>query len=279
MMLRRRTIDLIAEKCRNNSEVVRSLLLPTIGLKPNTEQANFVSSKIGGHPPILESNWPFFGNKPLTHLVQIDLQEISGMNTVLPKKGILCFFLYTGDIGYRYPDRMGEFRVLYIENIESFKSNQALFRKRIESISEYSVSFFEYYTFPTYQESLIRKNNIAEEELDSIDEIEGEILFLINGNSETEHQLLGYPRALQGPVSFWWAVKYLGLEEKYPFSNMESKLISEEEENFVLLLQLNFGDPRIEIDYFGDSVAYFGIHKKDLQIGNFDNVVLVMQNI
>ncbi len=65
------------------------------------------------------------------------------MNTVLPKKGFVCvFFLYTGDIGYRYPDRKGEFRVLYIENIENIKSNQTPFREKIELISEYSVSFF-----------------------------------------------------------------------------------------------------------------------------------------
>lgn len=278
-MLKDKINELLNKKVFKNIELIRSLLLPSIGFKVNTEKRNSMLSKIGGYPPIFDSNWPIFEEKPLTHLVQISLQEISEMNTVLPKKGFLCVFLYTGDIGYRYPDRKGEFRVLYLENIENIKSNQTPFREKIELISEYSVSFFEYYTFPTYQENLIRKNNIAEEELDSIDEINGEILFLINVNFETEHQLLGYPRALQGSVSFWWAVKYLGLEEKYPFSNMESKLISEEEENFVLLLQLNFGDPKIEIDYFGDSVAYFGIHKKDLQIGNFDNVVLVMQNI
>lgn len=101
---------------------------------------------------------------------------------------------------------------------------------------------------------------------------------LINENYDTEHQVLGHPRALQGTVRFWWAAKYLGFEEKNVFSEYEIQLINNEEENFLLLLQLNFGDMNIEVDSFGDSVAYFGIHRKDLQNKNFDNVVLVMQN-
>lgn len=61
-------------------------------------------------------------------------------------------------------------------------------------------------------------------------------------------------------------------------SCLSSEIIKIEEDNFILLLQLNFGDSRIGIDYFGESVAYFGIHKIDLEKLNFDNAILVMQN-
>jgi uncharacterized protein YwqG len=202
--------------------------------------------------------------------------NLTGICNLLPKNGILCFFIYTRDIGFRYPDKKGEFKVIFIKNIDNVVLENKFNTNNV--INECQVTFFEYFTFPTYQEIIIEREQITEEELDVIDDIESEMLFLINENCDTEHQLLGYPRALQGTVNFWWATKYLGIEEKESYTEEEMKSIKSEEENFILLLQINFGDSEIEIDNFGDSVAYFGIHKKDLQNKNFDNVILVMQN-
>lgn len=275
-MYKDRIVDLVNKKVKDEEKLIK-LLLPTIGIKLNSDKAEFALSKIGGFPPISEGSWPLLQDAPLTFLGQLSLGQINGINKILPDNGFLCFFIYTGDIGYRYPDKKGEFKVVYIQERDS----SAFIRTDLQElpiIKESQISFFEYFTFPSYQESIIEKEHITEEELDIIDDIESEILILINENCETEHQLLGYPRALQGTVNFWWAVKYLGIGEKDSYAEEELFLIKSEAENFILILQINFGDPNIEIDHFGDSVAYFGIHKKDLQQGNFEDVVLVMQS-
>ncbi|WP_396179820.1 DUF1963 domain-containing protein [Flavobacterium sp.] len=275
-MYKDRIVDLINKKVKDEEKIIR-LLLPTIGIKLNSDKAEFGLSKIGGLPPIFEGSWPLLQHSHMTFLGQLSLSQINSINKILPDNGFLCFFIFTGDVGYRYPDKKGEFKVFYIQegNSSAFIRTDFL---EVPIIKESQISFFEYFTFPSYQESKMEKEIMTEEELDIIHDIESEILILINENCETEHQLLGYPRALQGPVEFWWAVKYLGLLEKDSYTAEELFLIKSEAENFILILQINFGDPNIEIDYFGDSVAYFGIHKKDLQNGNFDDVVLVMQN-
>ena len=276
-MLRNKIINLIEKEFFEDKEKIKNCMLPTIGFKIVSGSTDARFSKIGGYPPIFENYWPLLNDHPLTFLGQIAMSQVNEMNNVLPKEGVLCFFIYTKDIGYRFPDCKGEFKVMYVKDHGDELSRVKICNEK-EIINEYMISFFEYFTFPSYQESVIEKMHISEEELDVIDEIDSEILLLINENCETEHQLLGYPRALQGTVNFWWSVKYLGFQGKETFSNHELELIRKEEENFILLLQVNFNDSKIEIDLFGDSVAYFGIHKNDLQACNFDNVILVMQN-
>jgi uncharacterized protein YwqG len=275
-MLENWIIDLIDKEYPQNKERIKGLLLTTIGFELKGEKPDFTFSRIGGYPPILKNNWPSFEGKPLTFLAQICLGQIAEMNNILPKNGILSFFIKTDDIGSRYPVKKDEFKVIYIQNpaeIEPVKKEIV----EIDTLTEREISFFEYYTTPLFQEKIIEKEKITDEELEILDDLESEILVMINQNFETEHQLLGYPRALQGTVNFWWASKYLGIDKDF-YSDEEIKLIREEEDNFILLLQVNFGDSKIEIDRFGDSVAYFGIHKDDLKKKNFENVILVMQN-
>ncbi|WP_312345538.1 DUF1963 domain-containing protein [Chryseobacterium binzhouense] len=275
-MFKNTILELIDEKIIENKEVIKTLLREGVGFKIESKEIGFSSSKIGGQAPISDEQHPFLGIQPLTFIAQIDLNNINKMSDIMPKNGILCFFIYTGDLGYRYPSNKDEFKVLYLQDITQI-NNQSLIKKE-NTIEEYPISFFEYYTFPSYQEDIIKKNNITDEEINIISDIEEEIMYSINEDFEIPHQLLGHPNALQGTVRFWWASKYLGFDDNSQYSAEEIKLIEKEEENFILLLQLNFGDPKIEIDGFGDSIAYFGIHKKDLEANDFENVILVMQN-
>lgn len=269
-----RIIELIDRNFNENKEKIKSLLLPSIGFTLNSMITNKLNcSKIGGYPVLFDKEWPFFNNEPLTFLGQIFLNQISEVNDIFPKNGILLFFILTDDVGYRYPNK-GEFKVIYIENFDK----EIFFEKDISKpvIDEYSMNFYEYYTFPSYQESTIKKKHITDEDLEIIYAIEEELFFLKDNDYET-HQILGHPYAIQGTVRFWWALEYLGIELKGELSEVEKQKIKEEEDNFILLLQLNFDDPKIGIDHFGDSVAYFGIHKDDLKNKNFENAVLVMQ--
>ncbi len=272
-MLKKLVTDLINKNYTYNKERLTSILLPTVGFKLSKNKPDFTSSRIGGYPPILEENFPTLNKNPLTFLGQICLPEIKDYNDILPKVGYIFFYIYSGNLGYRYPDKKGEFKVIFKESMRDFNQTEIEIDK-ILTIKECEISFFEYYTFPSSQGNLY----ITDEEFEIIDDIESETIFKFNQSFETEHQLLGHPRAMQGTVKFWWAVKYLEIDQKDFYTDDEVKIINDEGDKFVLLLQLNFGDSCMEFDYFGDAIAYFGIHKSDLEKRKFENTILVMQN-
>lgn len=274
-MLKNKFIELIDTLDIKEKVKVKSLLLQAIGFNIDSKHSKSNSSKIGGYPSITNENWPLCNERPLLFLAQINLDEINKMNNLLNLKGTLLFFICTDNVGYRYPTKKDEFKVLYIED-----SNEAIANKNFSAIKEYSISFFEYFTFPSYQEFCVEKNNISDEDLEVVEDIENEMRYLIDENLtlDINHQALGHPKAVQGSVKFWWSKQYLGFDEESNLSKEDFKKVRQEEDNFILLLQLNFGDSKIEIDIFGDSVAYYGIHKQDLKNKNFNNVKLVMQN-
>ncbi|MFA6275100.1 MAG: YwqG family protein [Pedobacter sp.] len=274
-MLKEEIIKLIDTQNSINKDKIKSLLLPSLKFKlDDSVLAKFSSSKIGGYPPIFEEGYPSYNGIPLTFLGQISLDQISStINSLLPKSGLLYFFLLINHVNNRYPDRKNEYKVLYKKNAE--KEN---IDKKFPKILEFPISFFEHYTFPSYQENVIVENKLTDEDLNFIEDIESEIQYIESENFDVGHQVLGHPKAIQGTLRFWWAAKYLGFENIDTLTNEEIKKIKQIEDKFILLLQLDFSDPKIIIDDFGSSIAYFGIHKKDLENEDFDNVILVMQN-
>ncbi|KNB60372.1 DUF1963 domain-containing protein [Chryseobacterium sp. Hurlbut01] len=254
----------------DNHGKIKSVMLPSIEFKLNKTIKG--ESKIGGKPMGFDAAIPMNCGYPLSFLGQISLNEISVYNKILPHKGMLYFFIDT-KVYDRYPDVQGEFKVFYKEkydlNITASKFEN--------SINESTMVFEEIFSFPSYQESVIEKMGITEEETNIMDDIIFEV-DIDSENYDMKHIILGHPTAIQGTVRFWWAAQYLGMGDKSHYTDEEIKFIKKEEDNFILLLQLNFGDPKINFDGFGDSVAYFGIHKKDLETNNFENVILVMQN-
>lgn len=274
-MLNNYIIELIDELITVNKETVKSLLLPGLCFKIDELPLKTDSSKIGGYPPILRKDWPIFNDNPLLFIGQVSLADISYMHDILPESGFLCFFISTNDIENRWPDKKGEFKVIYVDDVPEPDS------PGFKTIKEHGISFFEVFTLPSYQEHMITTNNLTDDDLQAMEEIEFEVQSRLdieyNLDSYEDHQVLGHPGAIQGTVRFWWAMKYLGFKDD-ELSEDKIDLARKEEDKFIMLLQLNFGDSKIDVDSFGDAVAYFGIHQKDLQNKNFDNVVLVMQN-
>jgi len=228
------------------------------------------NSKIGG---ITTSKLSIPNNTQF--IVQIDLSEIM-QNNVLPNKGFLYFYIRT-DKNDSYPTLKNEFHVAYEDY--TINVNNPMEKNKISFLKEKFMIFYNMITFPSYQESIWQKVKVSDDDIEKVSEIEEEALeYIQNYEYDAPHHILGHPNALQGTVRFWWAAKYLGFPEDQQFSEEDIFLIENEEDNFILLLQLNFADPNIEIDVFGDSIAYFGIHKNDLQNRNFENAVLVFQN-
>ncbi|AZI26777.1 DUF1963 domain-containing protein [Pedobacter sp. G11] len=265
-------IKLIENTKAGNGQKIISLLLPTLKFSLDESAAIKQSrSQIGGAPTIFDQHYPLFNNVPLIFLAQISLNDIHYLNELLPKSGLLCFFILLNDIGNRYPDQKNEFKVVFVNS-----TIQGNVNGKSEEIPALPISFVEHYAFPSYQENLIVKNNISDEDLFFMELLEME-LQSPSALTDIGHQILGHPNAVQGTVRFWWAAKYLGIDHIDAITKEQMDRINQVEDQFVLLLQLDFSDPKIGIDHFGDSVAYFGIHEEDLAKENFDNVILVMQ--
>ena len=248
------------------SEKLKNLFLPCIVFDLSTESKSL--SFIGGIPQISDSMVPCYLDQKLTFLANINLGELNNFYSFLPNMGNLLFFIYTGNIGYRYPINKNEFKVIFDTN-EIIKFSK-------ESSKPLQVNFYEFASFPSYQDYVIEINEIYGEELSKTTSL----IQKFKKQYDVNHQIFGHPAALQGTVRFWWSLQYFGYKPE-DVDNLSSDIINKiktEEDNFILLLQINFGDSRIGIDYFGESVAYFGIHKSDLEKLNFDNAVLVMQN-
>ncbi len=264
-------LDLISKNFTVGKDKIMSLL--STGFQFRLIDSNNLSfSKVGETPEwLINSDWPMYNDEKLSFLCQIDLSEINHSEPLLPKKGILYFFVSKNE--NEFPDKKGQFKVIYSENYPGV-SNPTI------NDNDKKIIFSERLTFPSYQEHIMEKHNISEEESNILDEIESEIFINTTDiKHDIEHQILGHPTAVQGTVRYWWATKYLQLDEHIPREKEEMKIIQDQEGNFILLLQVNFYDSTIiGFHCFGDAIAYFGIHKNDIENKNFDNVVLIFQN-
>ncbi|KOF02529.1 hypothetical protein OB69_11400 [Roseivirga seohaensis subsp. aquiponti] len=253
---------------------------PTIGIKTvEIIQEGEVTSKFGGLPDIPNSFiWPSFQEKSLTFLCQVVLEEIKEYEPshLLPKTGVLYFFVCT-EIKDRFPEQIGEFKVIYEE-----AEKQSLHKAQLDgelTLTERAISFYQHYTFPSYQDYQMERLSEKGIELEEfLDEYQFEIREMLMGDVDIpNHQILGHPLALQGMVKPWWAVQYSKLPE--PLSEKQEMKLYKMGEEFLLLFQfdLESEDQSLQ-EFLGDGMAYFGIHQNDLKIQDFNKALLVIQN-
>lgn len=252
-----------------NLKSLKYLLSPTLlfSLDESNVKSNF--SKIGGNPIIAEEN--IQNPNQLKFIGQIDLNEYKKIDEKISFKGIVYFYLRENlDT---YPITKNDYSVFFVrenelENLEYSKIKDGN-----------SLNFIESYTIPSYQENSILNSTFEYNQFEDLEEI------ILDANSTTTnfdydfaHQILGEPQALQGSVRFWWAISYLGFEEKSSYSEIEKTQIKNIENDILLLLQLNLSDQKINHSAFGDGILYFGIHKDDFENGRFEKALLTIQN-
>ncbi len=274
---------LIFEKFTDNYSEIINLLKPTVGVKTIKSSFTKSISKFGGTPHVpLNFNWPFFEGKPLSFFCQIQLDDLKSFNLFnpLPKNGILYFFVQTKNIINRYPEKAGEFTVVYYSGKENnfseyqFKDNDIIPKIYKESF----VEFYQHYSFPSYQDYERIELKLSFEDDEKIDELYDEICTLTHHPRDMGHQIFGSPQAQQGTVTYWWAFKKLNLSS-HQISSAQKKSINNLEKEFSLLLQIDFLDENLNFSEFGgSSTAYFGILKKDLEKKDFNKAVLVFQS-
>lgn len=265
----RSKIDHIIDNELTYLQPSRSLLKPCYVFNLNEDNKMCELSKFGGNPII--NNDFNFGNDVLTFLGQVQTGRMNLLEKNCPKSGILYFFINNNS--QSYPISEEDYKVVFVENANSKFNVPAI------DLGGHSININESYTVPSYQEPILDTVEYDESHFEDLEEITNEAnCALTNYDYDFSHQLLGHPQAIQGTVRFWWAIRYLDFEEKERYSQDELEKIQAEGNNFILLLQVNFGDPKIEIDIFGNAIGYFGIHIEDLKSKKFDNTILVTQN-
>jgi len=188
------------------------------------------------------------------------------------KSHMLYFFI---NPNLSYPIQKKDFKVLCIkcdkDTLKDYNSEQLKF-------DELFIDFFPHYNFPSYQSheriNIDDENFELDEKICETQEFIDDINNIASGSEGSK--LFGNPQAIQGTVSFHWAIKSLGLSY-HQFSDEELKKLRKKEKQFILLLQVNFSDLDIT-DRFGDGILYFGIRKDDLIKRDFNKVELVFQS-
>ncbi|WP_046759085.1 DUF1963 domain-containing protein [Kordia jejudonensis] len=262
---------LINEYFGKQSELIASILKPSIGIKTSEFNNTEILSKFGGVPKA-KNGFSFPKDKNYSLLCQLDLSEfkILDVENILPAKGILYFFIDNNIQTFSEESSSLVFYQTYDK-----KADLVYQQQHLEHVyKEIKLNFFEYYSFPSYQEN--ERLKLSEEiDDDLIDEITEEILF--NTQVGVGHQILGAPQALQGGVHYHFAHRYLGFKD-YNLDESQKKQITQIQDNFILLLQIDLEDTKLSFSEFNMGVLYFGILKDDLNKLKFDRTVLIFQS-
>ena len=263
---------LIKEHFGEKSELVESILKPSVGIRINENSNSEKLSKFGGLPKV-KSSFHLPKNKEYSLLCQLDLSELKAFDVenLLPKEGILYFFIDNSLKNFSEENCSVVFYQKYNSKLDLIYQDQHL-----NCIyKEVQFDFFEYYSFVSYQENEYLKLG---KEIDGnlIDDIMEDILFNTN-QIGVGHQILGAPQALQGGVYYHFAHKYLGFKD-YNLNERQKNEIAQIQDDFILLLQVDLEDTRFSFSEFNMGVLYFGILKEDLNNLRFDKTVLVFQS-
>ncbi len=270
----------VLEKLPWNTDTtaIIDLLKPTVGVSLSSSSSKR-QSKLGGKPDLPNNyNWPTCKSVSLAFIAQINLDEVAKFDKhcVLPKTGILYFFIRTGE---DYPELKDEYSVFYYDG-KTEDIEQRDFPNDLTDISKFKgigMDFFEQYTLPAYQNFQITNLALDDGDVNLLWTAEEEICKLTTKQFEVGNQILGEARAEQGDVNWHWAFAYLEYDS-YDLDDKQKKKINELEKEFVLLLQVDLGDDRPDFSKYGGSgIAYFGILIDDLKKGNFDKVILEVQ--
>lgn len=261
---------IMLEEYINDYHLLYRLIKPTIGIRESKKQK---ISKFGGNP-LIPSGFDVNKHidKSLSFLCQIAINEYSFYDeyNYLPTNKMLYFFV---NPKLNYPVSKKDFKVICLsyekEPLKEYNGNSIKF-------NEIFIEFFKHYNFPSYQS--YERIDMEDENFEFDQKIEEIQEFINEHNSITlgceGSQLYGNPQALQGTVSYHWAIKSLGFNHPLSVNNIED--IKREEKGFNLLLQVDFSDINTT-NLFSDGLFYFGIKHKDLSNYNFDNVELVCQ--
>ena len=250
------------------------------------------ASKFGGFPSVpTDFAWPRykaenldgeFGDRPLSFLCQINLEEISAFDkeSLLPHKGMLLFFYEQDSFRWGFsPDDKGCARVYYFEDVSVLVPLAPPEDLKDEfKVIEFNLSFKSRDSYPSFEEASLH----PEVELDWDDWDE----YLENcgyGLECERHKLLGFADLIQSEMLTECERTSRGIDcgEPESYDNIPEEVkedIKKVATDWILLFQMASIEYKDFELMFGDvGNLYFYIRKQDLKDRNFSNIWLILQ--
>ena len=257
---------------RRVTEPIEKKALPSIRLRAKAVDENLLElggTKFGGRPDLPQGvSWPEFDGTPLPFVAQINLSAIAscGIGQVLPKNGILYFFLDVDAYFDKLPSQelyQNTYYVLYsldsLENLQRSVFPESLQVRyhpcKILCNSEITLPAYSKYDPTTFKRCGFIAP-LSEEEEEGYDIIKSQLSWTAGIKYHVPiHRLLGYADNNQ-----WDMYAELGGSP----------------ENWKLLFQVD-SDDATDTEWGDTGRIYFWIPTKDLQQHDFTHVRLILQ--
>lgn len=244
------------------------------------------ASKFGGQPDLAPGmQWPYWKNRPLAFVGQINLLEAQSCRNLptLPPNGLLLFF-FDGECeawGFS-PEDAGSFAVLYAPQLDALVRTPApsaerrgmlkhFFAKPTTYVASYEpcqIAFAVTQSLPTRPNGVV----MTEEESDAYSA-------LVESNpNNSRHQLLGWPYVVQGDMELECQLVTNGLYcgNSEGFNAPAAKQLEPGAADWRLLLQVDTDDNASMM--WGDcGLIYYWIRAQDLAARRFDRSWAILQ--
>jgi hypothetical protein len=202
----------------------------------------------------------------LYHLSTLNLKDFDLNQTWSNNSESISFYIKINDTENGWPEEKDDFKVLQ-NNTSPIYQDSETFEQAI------NFGIKPILDLPGYDHSLINHHNFTDDDRDRFEALRSVFMQLIIGDEidEEANKILGYPDSIQNCVSY---------EAERIFNKREySDEIYEDATKWCLLLQVS---PYCKwfkfFDEFGDGSIYYMIRKQDLELGDFTNCQVVVQN-
>jgi uncharacterized protein YwqG len=249
-------------------------------------------TKLGGLPDLPDgAEWPRRGQKPLSFVAQIDLEEVHDYlrDPALPETGLLSFF-YEADLwtSGHSPQHEGAWRVLLLNGPLSRQSPPAASPREVPDYydpsvwgyEEAGVKFVPRVSLPEAEHLLAVRAGIGPDDYEVYGALMDELRHGHGLSGLT--QLLGYPAEIQhDPFITTQLVANRVDTLRLSPENWRSEQIThllEEREPWRLLLQVGSSN-EIGMEWADSGVVYYCIRDQDLRAKEWDRVWLVMEDL
>lgn len=200
------------------------------------------------------------------HLSSFKLSEFDLNQTWANNINWLSFYINIKDTENGWPEEKDKFKILK-DSPNSTNNASDTFEQAV------NFTIKPILDLPESNHSLIIQNKFSKDDRNKFEALRSVYMQLIIGEEMDQdvNKFLGYPDSIQNCVSY---------EAERIFNKREySDEIFEDATNWFLLLQIS---PYCEwfkfFDEFGDGSIYYMIRKEDLEIGDFTNCQVVVQN-
>ncbi len=261
---------------------LKNLMAESIRLKTRTADEKAIApgaSKVGGHPDLPSgAMWPTWKGTPLSFVAQINLPEVRQYDAarVLPASGMLYFFYDAKQqvFGSDPADR-GGWKVMHHGGDASSLSRAAA-PSALPANAQFKACTVEFFTEITLPQ---RPSVYADSLKWTADEQKAYSDFMTKypspGDRTSIHnRLLGYPDEIQDDMHWQVQLASHGLKSDKDPKAAELKKGTLE---WQLLLQVD-SDENAGMRWGSTGMLYYWIQRQALQLGNFDNVWVVLQS-